>query len=116
MRRTVIAGKLRRQIAGDQVREYFARHRRELDVAVIGRVRADDREAARRLARRMKRGALAFTQVETVRRRELPRPRARRLRRRGGRGARSHPERRRLRDRVGRPDQRAPASTRRRAR
>src|SRR6185436_14347799 len=60
MRRTVIAGMLRRQIAGDRVRDYFARHRGELDQAVIGRVRADDRDAARRLARQMRRGALAF--------------------------------------------------------
>jgi putative peptide maturation system protein len=72
MRRTVIARTLRRQIAGDRVRDYFGRHRRELDLAVIGRVRADDRDAARRLARGMRRGALAFTTVETVRRRELP--------------------------------------------
>jgi hypothetical protein len=68
----VIARKLRRQIAGDRVRDYFTRNRRELDVALIGRVRADDRDAARRLARRMRRGALAFATVETVRRRELP--------------------------------------------
>jgi len=72
MRRTVIAGMLRRQIAGDRVRDYFARHRGELDLAVIGRVRADDRDAARRLARQMRRGALAFATIETVRRRELP--------------------------------------------
>ena len=71
MRRTVIARKLRRQIADDRVRDYFSRNRRALDVAVIARVRADDPDAARRLARRIRRGALAFTTVETVRRREL---------------------------------------------
>ena len=76
-RRTVIARKLRRQIAGDRVRDYFTRHRDELDVAMLGRVRADDREAARRLARRMKAGALEFTRIETVRRRELPAAHAR---------------------------------------
>jgi putative peptide maturation system protein len=77
MRRTVIAGKLRRQIAGHQVREYFACHRRELALAVIGRVRAGDLPAARRVARRIRRGALAFSQVETVRRRDLPAAHAR---------------------------------------
>ena len=81
MRRTVIARTLRQQIAGDGVRDYFAHHRRELDLAVIGRVRADDRDAARRLARRMRRGALAFTHGRD---RPLPRaadrPRARHLR------------------------------------
>jgi len=77
MRRTVIARTLRRQIAGDRVQNYFAHHRRGLDLAVIGRVRADDRDAARRLARRMRRGALAFTTVETVRCRELPTAHAR---------------------------------------
>jgi len=77
MRRTVIARKLRQQIAGDRVRDYFTRHRDELDVAMLGRVRADDREAARRLTRRMKAGALEFTRIETVRRRELPAAHAR---------------------------------------
>src|SRR6185436_20553693 len=41
MRRTVIARTLRRQIAGDRVRDYFARHRADLDIAVLGRVRTD---------------------------------------------------------------------------
>ena len=109
MRRTVIARKLRRQIAGDRVRDYFARHRRELDMAVIGRLRADDRDTARRLARGMRRGALA---VHDGRDHQAPRaaarPRAGRLRDGGRVRGRAAVERHRPRGVLGRPDDARP--------
>ncbi len=87
-RRQVIAGKLRAQIAAGRVRSYFARHRGQFDTAAIARLRLADRDAARRIARRIKPGGIEFTRTleetilarpagtatstfETVRRRDL---------------------------------------------
>ena len=87
--RQVVAFKLRKQIASGKIDAYFARHRTELSMAVIARVRVADREAARDVARKIKRNVRGFCQaieealtvgeaisakseLTTVRRRDLP--------------------------------------------
>lgn len=88
IRRQVIAAKLRRQIAGGRVGAYFTRHRRQLDTATLARVRVADRDAARRVARRLRPRGVTMAQaveeaiaageitptsseIETVQRRDL---------------------------------------------
>jgi putative peptide maturation system protein len=61
--RLVTARKLRRQIASGKIDAYFIRHRRELDTAVIARLRFDSHEAAYRFARRIKRSTLGLGQA-----------------------------------------------------
>ena len=87
-RRQVIAAKLRKRIAGGRVDAYFGRHRRQLDTATVARARLTDRNAASRLARRLRRSGVTVAQaleeaiaaggiaptsseVETVQRRDL---------------------------------------------
>ena len=63
LRRQVIAGKLRARVTAGRIRPYFARHRRELDSASVARVRLTEPDAARRLARRLRRDADGFARV-----------------------------------------------------
>jgi putative peptide maturation system protein len=89
IRRQVIGGKLRRQLADGRVEDYFGQHRSGLDTAVIARLRVRNPAEARRIARRLARGEQTFAQLvetalaegvaspsgtgfATVRRRDLP--------------------------------------------
>jgi len=63
IRRQVIARKLRKQIVRGKIDAYFRRHRTELDTAAIARLRLANHEAARHLARRIKRSGVGLGQA-----------------------------------------------------